>query len=106
VDLAVTGTPRPLPDAVDLAAYRVLQESLTNVVKHGAGSAARVEVAYEPDTVRLAVRNSRTAGGAFVAGFGITGMRHRVESLGGRLDAGPVDESFAVRAALPAGGVA
>ncbi|PUB23933.1 signal transduction histidine kinase [Promicromonospora sp. AC04] len=106
VDLAVTGTPRPLPDAVDLAAYRVLQESLTNVVKHGAGSAARVEVAYEPDAVRLAVRNPRTADGAFVAGFGITGMRHRVESLGGRLDAGPVDESFEVRAALPAGGVA
>ncbi len=106
VDLAVTGTRRPLPDAVDLAAYRVLQESLTNVVKHGAGSAARIEVAYEPDTVRLAVRNPRTADGAFVAGFGITGMRHRVESLGGRLDAGPVDESFEVRAALPAGGVA
>lgn len=105
VDLAVTGTPRPLPDAVDLAAYRVLQESLTNVVKHGAGSAARVEVVYEPDGVRLAVRNPR-AEGAFAAGFGITGMRHRVESLGGRLDAGPVDESFEVRAALPAGGVA
>ncbi|MEV0894578.1 histidine kinase [Promicromonospora sp. MEB111] len=106
VDLAVTGTPRPLPDAVDLAAYRVLQESLTNVVKHGAGSAARVEVAYEPDGVRLAVRNPRPSGTAFVAGFGIAGMRHRVESLGGRLDAGPVDESFEVRAALPAGGVA
>lgn len=106
VDLVVSGTPRPLPDAVDLAAYRVLQESLTNVVKHGAGSAARIEVAYEPDGVRLAVRNPRSPEGAFVAGFGITGMRHRVESLGGRLDAGPVDESFEVRAALPAGGVA
>ena len=106
VDLAVSGTPRPLPDPVDLAAYRVLQESLTNVVKHGAGSAARVEVVYEPDGVRLAVRSSRAPGSAFVAGFGITGMRHRVESLGGRLDAGPVDESFEVRAALPAGGVA
>ncbi|WP_020015744.1 sensor histidine kinase [Promicromonospora sukumoe] len=106
VDLRVTGTPRPLPDAVDLAAYRVLQESLTNVVKHGAGAAARVEVAYEPDAVRLAVRNPRSPDGGFVAGFGITGMRHRVESLGGRLDAGPVDESFEVRAALPAGGVA
>ncbi|WP_369370649.1 sensor histidine kinase [Promicromonospora sp. Populi] len=105
VDLEVSGTPRPLPDAVDLAAYRVLQESLTNVVKHGADSAARVEVVYEPDGVRLAVRNPR-AEGSFAAGFGITGMRHRVESLGGRLDAGPVDESFEVRAALPAGGVA
>jgi signal transduction histidine kinase len=106
VDLVVSGTPRPLPDAVDLTAYRVLQESLTNVVKHGAGSAARVEVEYEPDGVRLAVRNPRSPDGAFVAGFGITGMRHRVESLGGRLDAGPVDESFEVRAALPAGGIA
>lgn len=106
VVLEVGGTPRPLPDAVDLAAYRVLQESLTNVVKHGAGSAARVEVVYEPDGLRLVVRNPRAPGGAFVAGFGISGMRHRVESLGGRLDAGPVDESFEVRAALPAGGVA
>jgi signal transduction histidine kinase len=91
---------------VDLAAYRVLQESLTNVVKHGAGSAVRVEVGYEPDLVRLRVRNPRTSDGGFVAGFGITGMRHRVESLGGRLEAGPVDESFEVRAELPAGGVA
>ncbi|MFE7504050.1 sensor histidine kinase [Promicromonospora sp. NPDC057488] len=106
VDLRVTGPPRPLPDAVDLAAYRVLQESLTNVVKHGADAAARVEVTYEPDAVQLAVRNPRSPDGGFVAGFGITGMRHRVESLGGRLDAGPVDESFEVRATLPVGGVA
>jgi signal transduction histidine kinase len=106
VDVAVGGTPRPLPGAVDLAAYRVLQESLTNAVKHGVGSTARVEVAYEPEMVRLCVRNPRPADGGFVAGFGITGMRHRVESLGGRLDAGPVDESFEVRAVLPAGGVA
>lgn len=110
VDLAIGGTSRPLPDAVDLAAYRVLQESLTNVVKHGAGAAARVEVGYEPDLVRLCVsnlrvRDPRAPDGGFVAGFGITGMRHRVESLGGRLDAGPVDEYFEVRATLPAGGV-
>lgn len=106
VDLAVGGASRPLPDAVDLAAYRVLQESLTNVVKHGGGAAAHVEVGYEPDLVRLCVRNLRAPDGGFVAGFGITGMRHRVESLGGRLDAGPVDEYFEVRAVLPAGGVA
>lgn len=110
VDLAIGGAPRPLPDAVDLAAYRVLQESLTNVVKHGAGSSVRVEVGFEPDLVRLRVRNlrvcnPRTSDGGLVAGFGITGMRHRVESLGGRLEAGPVDESFEVRAELPAGGV-
>lgn len=104
VDLTVSGRPRHLADAVDLAAYRVLQESLTNVVKHGSGGAAQVEVAYEPEEVRLAVRNPRAAGATFVAGFGITGMRHRVESLGGRLEAGPADESFEVRAVLPAGG--
>ncbi|MEU4363853.1 histidine kinase [Promicromonospora sp. NPDC023987] len=106
VDLQVSGTPLPLPDAVDLAAYRVLQESLTNVVKHGAGAAAHVEVAYGADVVRLRVRNPRGPDGGFVAGFGITGMRRRVESLGGQLVAGPDDESFEVRAALPAGGVA
>ncbi|GAB2463906.1 sensor histidine kinase [Promicromonospora xylanilytica] len=106
VDLWVSGTPLPLSDAVDLAAYRVLQESLTNVVKHGSGSAAHVEVTYERDAVRLCVRNPRDAAGGFVAGFGIAGMRRRVESLGGQLDAGPGDESFEVRAVLPAGGVA
>ena len=106
VDLRVTGTPTPLPDAVDLAAYRVLQESLTNVVKHGTGSGAYVEVHYAGHDVRLCVRNPRGPDGRFVAGFGIAGMRRRVESLGGQLDAGPVDESFEVRAVLPAGGVA
>lgn len=104
VDLTVRGTPRHLPDAVDLAAYRVLQECLTNVVRHGSGAAAVVEVAYEPDRVRLAVRNPRAADEAVVAGFGITGMRRRAESLGGHLEAGPADESFEVRAVLPAGG--
>jgi signal transduction histidine kinase len=106
VDLRVSGPRVPLPDAVDLAAYRVLQESLTNVVKHGAGAAVQVEVAYEADAVRLRVRNPRVPDGDFVAGFGITGMRRRVESLGGQLDAEPGDESFEVRAVLPAGGVA
>ncbi|GGM09617.1 two-component sensor histidine kinase [Promicromonospora citrea] len=104
VDLTVSGTPRHLPAAVDLAAYRLLQEALTNVVRHGAEAAARVEVAYEPERVRLAVRNRRAPGAPYVAGFGIAGMRRRAESLGGRLDAGPADGSFEVRAVLPAGG--
>ncbi|HEV6953209.1 MAG TPA: histidine kinase [Promicromonospora sp.] len=104
VDLTVTGTPRRLPGAVDLAAYRLLQEALTNVVRHGTQATTRVEVAYEPERVRLAVRNPRTPGAPYVAGFGITGMRRRAESLGGRLDAGPTEDSFEVRAVLPAGG--
>lgn len=106
VDLTISGTPRRLPDAVDRTAYRVLQESLTNVVKHGRGGGSRVEVTYEQDAVRLAVRNAYGVGDGspFVAGFGIAGMRHRVESVGGQLSAGPVDGSFEVRASLPAGG--
>ena len=106
VDAAVTGARRPLPPSVDLAAYRVLQESLTNVVKHSAHPHAVVEVGYRPGAVRLRVANQDLAPGSdkgHADGFGIAGMRRRVAHLGGRLTAGPaVDGShFEVRATIP-----
>ena len=71
VEVAVDGQPRPLPAAVDLAAYRVLQESLTNVVKHSPHPQARVEIAYRPGEVTLTVANQDLVAGSHVEGFGI-----------------------------------
>ncbi len=88
LELSVHGHRRPLPRAVDTAAYRVLQESLTNVVKHSPHSRALVEVTYRPDAISLTVANEDLAGGTHTEGFGIAGMRRRVERLGGELSAG------------------
>jgi signal transduction histidine kinase len=104
VDLQVHGQPRKLPAAVDVAAYRVLQESLTNVVKHSSHPKANIEIAYRDDKVSLAVSNQDLLGGTHTDGFGITGMRRRVAHLGGQLDAGPGPRNgtFEVRATIPA----
>jgi signal transduction histidine kinase len=118
VEITTRGRPRPLPNAVDTAAYRVLQEALTNVVKHSAHPRATVEVAYGRDTLTLAVSNqdlapaghSPTRAYAFRPGkehrdgFGINGMRRRVEHLGGQLTVGPGRGVFEVRASIPTGG--
>ena len=104
VDLTVSGRPRRLPDTVDLVAYRVLQESLTNVVKHAPGTRARVTVDYLPDAVRLEVANADPLAGPPVEGLGIAGMRRRVRHVGGCFSAGPRGDppAFRVRATLPA----
>lgn len=104
VDLRLEGLPRPLPSAVDLAAYRILQESLTNVVKHSAHPRAEVVVAYGADQLVLTVANQHLDAVPHADGFGLTGMRRRAEQLGGRLTAGPGGGSagFEVRAVLPA----
>jgi signal transduction histidine kinase len=89
----VTGQARPLPEAVELTAYRVIQESLTNTRKHAGCDTAVVRLGYTPGALSLAVedegkpvtRNSRPTPG----GHGIVGMRERVTALGGRLSAGP-----------------
>ncbi|WP_067170006.1 sensor histidine kinase [Microtetraspora niveoalba] len=109
VELTVGGTPRELPAAVDLAGYRILQESFTNVLKHGGGAGARVFVGYRPDLVELSVLNE--VGGPVSAlpgaGAGLVGMRERVTLLGGSFEAGPYEEGadergWRVRAVLPA----
>jgi signal transduction histidine kinase len=105
VDLTVEGTPRPLPSAADVVAYRVLQEALTNVVKHSAHPRAQVAIAHHPQAVELLVANQDLDTG-HIDGFGITGMRRRVEHLGGTLTAGhgPTGvDMFEVHAVIPRG---
>jgi signal transduction histidine kinase len=89
----VTGQARPLPEAVELTAYRVIQESLTNTRKHADCDTAVVRLGYAPAALRLAVEDEgkavTAAGQRTPEGHGIVGMRERVAALGGRLSAGP-----------------
>ena len=108
VDVAVSGAARPLPAVVDLTAYRIVQESLTNVVRHAGANRATVAIRYEPDAVVVQIDDDGrgSANGVTSAGdgFGITGMSERAAAIGGRLEAGPAafpDEGFRVRAWLP-----
>ncbi|GGN74767.1 two-component sensor histidine kinase [Actinoplanes lobatus] len=94
---------RVLPPAVDLAAYRVVQESLTNVLRHGDGGPADLTIRYRPDSVTISVVNPLTGTPRPGTGSGITGMRARVEALGGQVTAGPVERRFEVSARLPLG---
>jgi signal transduction histidine kinase len=104
VDLHVRGTSRPLPPAVDHAAYRVLQEALTNSLRHGLGR-TEVLVSYEADGLELAVSNTIRPGvEAEAQGHGIVGMRERVGLLGGSFAADRRDGVFRVSARLPYGG--
>jgi signal transduction histidine kinase len=104
VDWTLSGRPRPLPAAVDLAAYRIVQESLTNAHKHG-GAAARVKVGYTADQLVIEVRDNGVSSGdtgSDGTGLGILGMRERAIAAGGELRAGPRPEGgFQVYARLP-----
>ncbi|MFG3301609.1 sensor histidine kinase [Micromonospora chersina] len=92
----VGGQPRPLPGAVDAAAYRIIQEALTDACRHDAGAAAAVRLRYDPAGLTVEVRGD---GPAVPAG----GLRARAESVGGRFHAGPGPEGgWLVRAELPA----
>jgi signal transduction histidine kinase len=93
VDLVIEGQPRPLPAAVDLSAYRIVQEALTNTLKHARAVKARVRVRYGPRELELTVVDdgrgivdqAELAGG----GHGLVGMRERVALFGGELEVGP-----------------
>ncbi len=128
VDLRVEGSPSKLPPGVDLAAYRIVQEALTNTVKHSGACEAAVTVSYEPGYVtvsvtdtgnatvaiavggtasrarsRAAARDGGAPGPADSGGFGLAGIAERVASCGGKLTVGPGDAGgFAVTARLPA----
>jgi signal transduction histidine kinase len=108
VQVAVTGERARLPAAVDLAAYRIVQESLTNVARHAGPATATVRVGYQPDAVVLEIADTGRGGAAGVArpgGHGIAGMRERAAAVGGTLQAGPTAEGgFLVRARLPSQG--
>ena len=99
----VTGQARPLPEAVDLTAYRVIQESLTNAAKHAAGGSASVRLAFRPGVLALAVEDDGPGGsGTGNEGHGIVGMRERAAAVGGWVAAGPRNGGgFQVLAELP-----
>jgi signal transduction histidine kinase len=105
VELAVEGEPRPLDPGVELSAFRIVQEALTNSLKHAPGARARVDVAYEAAAleVRIADSGGRGASSGVPAGqgHGLIGMRERVALFGGRLEAGPSGLGFRVVARLP-----
>ncbi len=106
VRFTVSGDPPELPPAVDLTAYRLVQEALTNCVRHSGATAVDVSVRYRPDAVELAVTDDGKGGTAEPrpGGHGLFAMRERVALVGGTLDVGPApDHGWAVRATLPLG---
>jgi signal transduction histidine kinase len=107
VQLAIEGGPHPLSLGVDLSAFRIVQEALTNVTKHAAGARTTVTLSYRADELELTIidggdeaspaRSRRSA-----EGHGLIGMRERAALFGGSLTAGPrLDHGFKVTAILP-----
>ena len=103
LDIQVDGSPRPLAPGPDQAAYRILQESLTNAARHGIGPVG-VRIAYGQSQLELTVSNATAGNGtgdARTPGYGILGMRERAALLGGSLHAGACDGGFRITARLP-----
>jgi signal transduction histidine kinase len=111
VTVEVDGDRRPLPDGADLSAYRIVQEALTNVVRHAGPTRARVRLVYLADAIVIEVvddggrRWDRLRPDPAGGGHGLIGMRERVALYGGELNAGPHGHGFEVRATIPTGGV-
>jgi signal transduction histidine kinase len=105
ITVHVDGRRRPLPRSLDQAAYRILQESLTNAARHGDG-AAEIDIHYGDGELGLNVSNTVSAavGGEPGGGHGLLGMRERASLLGGTLEAGREGRTYQVRARLPYGG--
>ncbi|MGH8876074.1 MAG: sensor histidine kinase [Stackebrandtia sp.] len=103
IDVNIDGERGAIPAVVDSAGYRIVQESLTNVVKHAGASRAVVDIGYAPGLVTVTVTDNGHGGHAVDGrGSGMAGMTERAESLGGSFHAGPRDAGgFAVRAELP-----
>ncbi|ADD41731.1 sensor histidine kinase [Stackebrandtia nassauensis] len=103
VDHHVDGEPRELPVEVDLACYRIVQEALTNVVKHANATRVTIRLAYRDDTIDLAITDDGVAEPpTTTSGHGIRGMTERAQALGGELSAEPTRTGFTVHATLPA----
>jgi signal transduction histidine kinase len=103
VALTVEGTPRAVPEALDLSAYRIVQEALTNTLKHAHASRAEVRVRYEADALEVEVSDDGIGPGSSLGdGRGLVGMRERVALFGGELLAGATAAGgFLVRARMP-----
>jgi len=106
-ELDIEGKVRPLPPAADLSAYRIVQEALTNVVRHAGPTHARVRIGYLPAELSIEVTDDGPRGQAprpiarAGGGHGLIGMRERAALFGGKLEAGPYAGGFRVRASLP-----
>ncbi|MEU3468630.1 sensor histidine kinase [Streptomyces sp. NPDC006687] len=108
VRLAAAGRPRPLVAACDHAAYRIVQEALTNAYKHAPGSAISVELRYEDDSLVVEIANGPAAdrgrGAVVSGGQGLTGLRERARLVGGMVHAGTTEDGgFRVAGVLPYG---
>ena len=105
VRVVTSGTPRPLPPSVDLAAFRIVQEALTNVTRHAGQATATISLTYGDAGLTVQVEDDGHGGATNGAGGGngIRGMKERARALGGQLEAGPKpDGGFRVTASLPA----
>jgi signal transduction histidine kinase len=103
IELTVEGTPRPLPPAVDLSAYRIVQEGITNIIKHAGATHARVHIRYEPRRLAVCVRDDGNgAAAADRPGRGLDGLRERVALLDGTFNAGRLPSGgFQLDVSLP-----
>jgi signal transduction histidine kinase len=105
VELELTGEPVSLPPTLDLAAYRIVQEGLTNVRKHAGDARTSVSVHYGENHLDVEVRNGGEIAIASGGGHGLIGIRERVTLLGGDLESGPAENGgFVLRARLPLAG--
>ncbi len=110
VDFEVVGTPSPLAPGVDVTAYRIVQEALTNTIRHANAARAAVTLRYEPGYITVSITDSGRRdgaapllGGVGSPGLGLAGIAERVASCGGNLTVGPTQaDGFAVTARLPA----
>jgi signal transduction histidine kinase len=107
VETNVDGRPARLDPSVDIAAYRIIQEALTNIVKHaGRGASARINLHWDKDALRLVVCDRdglapRHKKMELSTGYGLAGLAERVTLMGGRLEVGPIPDGFLVQAELP-----
>jgi signal transduction histidine kinase len=111
VTVTCSGNPVAVPEGVDLSAYRIVQEALSNAMRHAPGSHVQVHVAYRPDSLALEVRNDTASAVPILAGIGdgaaegrhgLIGMRERATMLSGSLEAAPTEDGgFQVTAVLP-----
>jgi signal transduction histidine kinase len=104
VELELEGELVELPTGVDLSAYRIVQEALTNTLKHAQASRARVRVSRRPGELELEIADDGAGPDGEAAGHGLIGMQERAALLGGVLEAGPApDGGFAIKARFPLG---